>query len=188
MSEYSLLTIIKDRRSIRKFLQQRVSERDISDIIEAGIHAPSGSNTQCYRFLIITDKKDIDYLGTAKIPIVANAPVIILAVADLRDCKYLQTKRAKVFDKLPYQDVAMAMQNMCLLAEAKGLGSCVIHLSEQWHTAKEIKKYFNLQDYHELMGMILLGYSNELVNYEKGSHAGRPIKRKAIEHYILKRR
>lgn len=188
MNQDDLLALIKNRRSIRNFFPWEINDYDISDIIEAGIYAPSGSNSQCYRFLIITNKKDINFLGTAKIPIVANAPLIILTVADLRECKYLQTNRAQVFDKLPYQDVAMSMQNMCLLAESKGIGSCIIHLSEHWPTAKNIKDYFDLKNYHELMGMILLGYPNETVDYYNGSHAGKLIKRKPIDYYILNKK
>lgn len=185
MNSQKLLDIIEKRRSIRKFKQTAISFIDVRDLIIAGIHAPSGSNSQCYRFVIITNKDDRNFLGQAKIPIVANAPLIILAVADLRECKYLNTARVKIFNKLPYQDVAIAMQNMCLMATTKGIGSCIIHLSEEWKTAKQIKERFHLKDYHELMGLILFGYSDEKINYDKAVHAGKPIKRKTIHDYIL---
>lgn len=183
--ESSLLKLIKKRRSVRKFKKDSISQSDLLELVEAGIYAPSGSNTQCYRFKIITDKKDIEFLAKNKIKIVNNASAIILIVADLSVCSYLNTKRADIFNKLPYQDCAMAMQNICLLAEEKGIGQCIIHLSKEWWSNQLIKDYFNLKEYHELQGMILLGYPNEAINYETITHAGRPIKRKLIEDYLL---
>jgi len=183
--ESPLLKLIKQRRSIRKFKDVPLLQSDLLDLIEAGVYAPSGSNTQCYRFKIITDKKDIEFLAQNKIKIVNNASAIILVVADLSQCSYLNTKRAEVFNKLPYQDCAMAIENICLLAEEKGIAQCIIHLSKEWHTNQTIKDYFNLKEYHELQGMILLGYPDEVIDYETATHAGRPIKRKSIKDYLL---
>ncbi|MBN1467710.1 MAG: hypothetical protein JW924_03210 [Fusobacteriaceae bacterium] len=65
------------------------------------------------------------------------------------------------------------------------VGSCVIHLSENWHTANDIANKFNLTWNFELQGLILLGYADEIVDYETTTHTGKPIKRKRIEDYIL---
>lgn len=183
--ESSLLQLIKNRRSIRKFKDIPISEKDLLELVEVGIFAPSGSNTQCYRFKIIVDRKDIEFLADKKIKCVANASAIILVIADLSNCTYLNGKRAEIFNKLPYQDCAMSMQNICLLAEEKGIGQCIIHLSKEWPTNDEIKNYFQLKDYHELQGMILLGYPDEIVDYENAKHAGKLIKRKKVEDYLL---
>ena len=42
----SALKAIKDRRSIRKFKSEPVSEMDLHTILEAGIAAPSSKNRQ----------------------------------------------------------------------------------------------------------------------------------------------
>jgi len=180
-----LLDLIKKRRSIRRFKDTPIAEADLRELIEAGIYAPSGSNTQCYRFSVIENREDIEFLGEKKIPIVANAQAIILVVADFAKCDYLRGSRKDVFDKLPYQDCAMAMQNIVLLAESKSISSCVIHLSEYWHSAEEIANRFNIPLSCEMQGLILLGYADEVVDYKTATHAGRPIKRKKVEDYIL---
>jgi len=184
-SNQSLLNLIKKRRSIRKFKSIKIAYNELLQLVEAGIYAPSGSNTQCYRFKIINKKEDINFLADKKIACVKNASAIILVVSDNSVCTYLQSSRKEVFDKLPYQDCAMAMQNICLLAEEKNIAQCIIHLSKEWSTNNDIKKYFNLKDYHELQGMILLGYADEIVDYDTATHAGRLIKRKSIENYLL---
>ena len=53
---------ILTRRSVRKFTEQRVSREDLEKIIEAGIWAPSGTNTQPWYFLALTKDEDIDWL------------------------------------------------------------------------------------------------------------------------------
>lgn len=185
MSDKDLLNLIKSRRSVRKFKDIPLKEKDLKDLIEAGIYAPSGSNTQCYRFIIITNKEDIDFLAKKKIKIVGNSKAIILVIADLDSCPYLKSKRKEVFDKLPYQDCAIAMGNIILLAEAKGIASCIIHLSKHWYSYKEINKRFKLSSRYELQGLIMLGYSAEKEDYQTATHAGRPIKRKKLSHYLL---
>ena len=180
-----ILDLIKKRRSIRKFKNIPILNKDIIDLIESGIYAPSGSNTQCYRFIIIENKEDIKFLAKSKLWTIANAPLVIMVVANLLGCPYLYGKRSSEFDKLPYQDCAMAMQNICLVAESKKLGSCVIHLSKNISNAIEIQKHFKLEPYHELMGLVLIGYPDEVVDYKTVTHAGRPIKRNEIADYIL---
>lgn len=184
INSINLLQLIKNRRSIRKFKKQLLENQDLIDLIDAGIHAPSGSNTQCYRFKIIDKKTDMEFLGKSKLKWIADAPNAILVYADTTQCPYLKGKRNKVFELLPVQDCAMAMQNICLLAESKGVAQCVVQLSDTWPTANKIKEYFNLNATDELMGIVVLGYPDEDVQYSEDKHAGRDIKRKDIEYYI----
>ena len=51
---------ILKRRSIRKFAPDSVSKEDVQDIIEAGMNAPSGCNSQCWKFVAVTDKELIN--------------------------------------------------------------------------------------------------------------------------------
>lgn len=185
MNDKELLQLIKNRRSIRKFKNIPIKKEDLLELVEAGIFAPSGSNTQCYGFLVITRQSDIDFLAKHKLGIINRAKAVIMVVADLNKCNYLKKGRSTVFDKLPYQDTATAMQNICLLAESKGIGNCIIHMSNNLRHIQKIRERFNLSNNYEFMGLILLGYSNEIVDYETATHAGRPIKRGKVEEYIV---
>lgn len=182
MNSKELLTLIKKRRSVRTFKSLEIKFDDIMEIVESGIYAPSGSNSQCYRFIVITNKTDICFLSKKKLSWINESPCCILVYADLTQCKYLYGNRHKVFQYLPYQDCAMAMQNMLLMATAKGISSCVVHLSEEWKTAKEIKKYYGLMDRDELMGIVVLGYSNKPEG--DSLHANKSTKRDKKDKYI----
>lgn len=56
---------ILTRRSIRKFTDELVSKEDIKDIILAGMNAPSACNSQCWKFIALTDKSKIDEVADA---------------------------------------------------------------------------------------------------------------------------
>jgi len=61
MSEtYSLvdatMKVIQDRRSIREFTDEPVSDQDLAMILEAARQAPSGENAQPWRFIIVKDE------------------------------------------------------------------------------------------------------------------------------------
>ena len=58
-----VMDVIYKRRSVRKFTDEPVSEEDIKYILEAGRWAPSGENSQGWRFIVIKDKEIIQKLG-----------------------------------------------------------------------------------------------------------------------------
>ena len=49
----SVLKAIKERRSIRKFKSDSISEMDLHTILEAGIAAPSSKNRQPWHFTVV---------------------------------------------------------------------------------------------------------------------------------------
>ena len=51
------LEAILTRRSTRKYTEQMPERELIEKIIEAGIYAPSGSNSQKTHFIIFSDKE-----------------------------------------------------------------------------------------------------------------------------------
>lgn len=52
----SINEIIKSRRSIRKFKPDEISNDIIREIIGLAAHAPSGCNSQCWKFVAVKDK------------------------------------------------------------------------------------------------------------------------------------
>lgn len=74
---------IEERRSIRKFKEDPVSEELLAELIEAGRLAPSGSNLQGTRYVIIKSEEQRKKLeGCTPLPFAAKAPVIIACCID----------------------------------------------------------------------------------------------------------
>ncbi|MBI2980052.1 MAG: nitroreductase family protein [Chloroflexi bacterium] len=76
---------IKIRRSIRKFSPDDVSDEVINQMLEAARLAPSGSNRQPWRFMVVRDKEVKDELRRMCLGqrFIAEAPVVIVCFSDL---------------------------------------------------------------------------------------------------------
>ena len=57
------LTLIKTRRSTRKFLKKAVEKEKLEQVIEAGRFAPSGGNNQTTHFIVIQDEAVLENLA-----------------------------------------------------------------------------------------------------------------------------
>ncbi len=139
---------IKNRRSLRRFLDKKIEPEIINQIIESANWAPSACNIQGWRFIIVDDQKlkeKIVERGGTKF--IKEAPLGILVTYDKRT------------ENLEYQDhiqsAAAAIQNLLLAAFSKGLGSCwICHLPRK----KELKKIFNIPPSHTPAAYIAIGY------------------------------
>lgn len=86
---------IQQRRSIRKFLDKPVSAEMINEILEAARLAPSASNRQPWRFIVVTDPKERAKLRQIcwDQAFIEQAPVVFVCCADLT--AYAQPSRLK---------------------------------------------------------------------------------------------
>jgi len=75
---------IKARRSIRKFAADDVPEEMVSQMLEAARLAPSGSNRQPWRFLVVRDAKTRKALSQICLEqrFIEEAPVVIVCFGD----------------------------------------------------------------------------------------------------------
>lgn len=55
--------VINDRRSVRKYTEEKVSEDDLRLILESARQAPSGENAQPWRFIVVKDQRNKDFLS-----------------------------------------------------------------------------------------------------------------------------
>jgi len=140
-----LFDAIKNRRSVRRFTFDPVSDEKIEAILEAGRWAPSWGNSQCWRFVVVRDPAVRTELAGALQPIkmpdreIPNpalagftaAPVIIVVCAKMgrSGCQPgAKPDGIPVTDKGDWFmfDTALAVQNMVLAAHAMGLGTVII--------------------------------------------------------------
>lgn len=149
-----IFQVIRDRRSIRRYLDLPVEDEKITQILDAARLAPSWKNMQCWRFLVVRDpagRKDLldafpdDNPGKKAI---AAAPVVILVCADPAE--------SDVENGIAYYiaDTAIAFEHLCLAAHAVGLGTCWMG----WYDEKMIKQKFNVPEHIRIVGITPLGY------------------------------
>ena len=115
---------IKNRRSIKKYLDLEVPKEKIGMIIDAGASAPSSGNIQNWRFVIVKDKDAKKRLSDASLQQhwMETAPVHIVVCAVIDTAKQFYGMRGEKLYSI--QNCAAAIQNMILMAHSLELGAC----------------------------------------------------------------
>ena len=156
-----MLEIIAGRQSDRKYDSRPVEQEKLERIIEAARMSPSANNAQPWKFIVVTDPdliRNISEAAAAKLlgmnGFVAQAPAQIIVVREKAD---IQTRAASAIKKRDYSliDIGIAAENICLQAEAEGLGSCIIG----WFDEKTVKKFLGIPSSKRVELIITLGYS-----------------------------
>jgi len=149
-----VLKTIRTRRTVRRFKRNSVEDEKLQTILDAGRWAPSFSNLQPWKFIVIKNpgikgaldeaaRKNVLRLG------INEAPVVILVCVDRR------------IDPLHAIEAgAAATQNMTLAASSLGLGAGWIGI---WGTEAEasIQKLFRLPETVRVVSLLPIGIPDE---------------------------
>lgn len=149
--------LIKDRRSIRNFKDQQVTEEHINILVKAACLAPSAGNRQPWEFIIVEDTNIKSKLSEAAYgqSFVSRASVVFVVCAVPRRSGSRYGRRGR--ELYCIQDTAAAIQNLLLTAVANGLGGCWVGAFDE-RTASEA---VNLPDGVRAIALIPIGYPNE---------------------------
>ena len=149
---HTLLT----RRSIRSYTDRQVPDELLDVVLNAGLHAPSGMNTQGVRLVAVRDKATRDLLSKLNAAVMGRdadpfygAPCVIVVLAD-----------PEIYGGW-VEDGALALGNLMNAAQALGLGSCWIHRARQVFDSpegKELLKKWGLPEQLRGVGNCILGY------------------------------
>lgn len=185
-----VLRAIYERRSIRQFTPQPIPRRHLDEIVRAGVWAPTGSNRQEVRFLVTTDRTDLNAIWAAKSHI-KNPEAAILIYVDISNEYYDRLYRHPHRAQLLLLDTGAACQNMLLAAHSLGLGACWLNLSPHM-LSRHVAKRFALGPHLRLVGGLFLGYPARVPDLRTARHgpAGRParmVQRGSIEEYLVRR-
>ncbi|MFC1942088.1 nitroreductase family protein [Chloroflexota bacterium] len=179
-----LFEAIKTRRSIRRYKPDPVDDDALQMVLEAARWAPSWANTQCCRFIVVGDSTLKARLaatlneGNPATAAIENAPVVIIACAELGVSGYYHETPATDKGDWYMFDVALAMQNLALAAHAIGLGTVHVGL----FNAREVAKILDVPEGLSVVEMTPLGHPeregrvtprkelSEIVYYDKYSH------------------
>lgn len=153
-----MLEILKNRRSIRKYRPEQVSDAQLDAILEAGLYAPSAMNNQKTVLVAVRDKETRDQLSRMNAAVMGvdrdpfyGAPCVIVVLADPEKGTWLE-------------DGSLVMGNLMNAAKALGLGSCWIHRAQPMFDSPEGKKLLKKWGLPETMkgvGNCILGYPDE---------------------------
>ena len=163
MENTMLLDLLRERRSIRKFTDQKIEEEKLDILVEAVLRSPSSRSLNPWEFVVITDEDTIGALARAKThgsSFLAGAPLAIVVCAD--------PARSDVW----VEDASIASLLLHLCAADLGLGSCWIQIRKRQHDNQTdsdtyVKNILDIGPDMAVEAIVAIGYRAE----EKPGHA-----------------
>ncbi len=175
------MDVVLSRRSIRRYLDRPILEEDLTEILQAGIYAPSAVDLQPWYFVVIKSKEQMERLigimrrvsdkmrpvleerfakhpqviveSTQFIRQLGGAPVCILVFQYKSEYK-------KTVETIS-QSIGAAIENMLLAATDKGLGSCWLTAPVEVGVAAELRDTF-APGKGNLLAVVTMGYSDQV--------------------------
>jgi len=139
------IQVIKDRRTVRKFEEQPVTEEQVNTLLEAVRWAESWANTQCWEIIVVRDQdikaqlQETMAKGNPGTKAVVQAPVVFGVCAKLQTSGFYKGQAPTKFGDWYMFDLGIASQNLSLAAQALGLGSVILGLFDHDQAAKVLK-------------------------------------------------
>ena len=114
-----MLDIMRSRRSVRRYTDEKLSAEQLKKIVSAALLAPSGHSKYPCEFIVVTNRELLIKMSrcrkaVAKMLEGAAAAVVVIADRDKSDTFV--------------EDSCVAMMNMELLATSLGIGNCWIQI------------------------------------------------------------
>ena len=172
----ALIDLIKHRHSIRAYLDKPVGREKIMSCLEAARLAPSASNSQPSRFVVVDEPSlknkfcDAAFSGlfsSMKFP--RQAPVIVAAVADPPSAR-MRAGNLWLHTNFRLIDMGIAVEHFVLQADELGLGTCWIGLFDEG----KVKRALGIPRDRKIVALLTLGYYVEAL-------AKREHRRKTLE-------
>jgi nitroreductase len=139
------LAFLKERRSIRIYLDKMISDDEVEMILEAGRWTPSASNKQPWEFLVIKNKEVLKEISKKAFygKHIKEAPLAIAIVGKIKENPNYYI-----------QDTSLVSMNMMLMAWSLGIGTC-------WTGALKrdvVKEMLGLEENDYLLTILPMGY------------------------------
>lgn len=153
--------LIKIRQSVRSYSDKAVEKEKIEKCLEAARLAPSASNSQPWKYIVVNDEGLKNKVAEATFDKVVKfnkfavqAPIIIVIV--IEKPKIITQIGGEIKRReFPLIDIGISAEHFCLQAAELGLGTCMIG----WFDQKRIKDLLNIPKKKTLGLLITLGYA-----------------------------
>jgi len=200
-----LLKAMESRRSIRKFKSNEVPDPVIKELLEAARLAPSGSNLQATRFVVIKSQRErMKLKECTPLPFVAHAPVVIACCIDKQAfgntlARYRELMEVQAFAGTPLEDNALMEAsakrrsgmdqaavkayltlNAAIAIEHIVLRAVDLGLGSCWimmFDSEKTKSMLGLEDRYDVVALLPIGYPDQ-------SPAARP--RLSLKEWVIK--
>lgn len=153
----SFATLIKNRRSIRKFTGQPLLPEQVEMILKSALMAPASKRSNPWQFVVVEDKEMLGKLAVSK----------KVGSAFLEGCTLAVVVMANVMESDVWvEDASIASIYMQLQAEDLGLGSCWCQIrnrqtGDDEDAATYVRNLLNIPYQLEVLSIIGFGYKDQ---------------------------
>ncbi len=126
--------VIKGRYSLRQFDEKKeVEDEVLKEILDMAINAPSACNSMPYKITVATKEKAKLIASKRKLNMnkFAEKAKVIFVIEE--DSYNLTAKAGNKITDIDFRsiDIGIMVQNICLAAYSKGLGTCILGMFDE---------------------------------------------------------
>ena len=147
------LELFFERRSIRKYTDQRIDNETIEKIIKAAMYAPSAVNCQPWHFIVVESREMLERI----MEIHPHAGMLSTASHAIIVCG---DETLQHDDGYWVVDCGAATQNLLLAAHVLGVGSCWVGLHPREGRKASVSALMNLPGHVKPFALVALGYAS----------------------------
>lgn len=161
------ITMIKERRSVRKYRNETVDRKTMEEIVDIARWAPSWANTQIARYTLVDDAETIAKLAAEGVKGFSYNTNTLTNAHGVCVLSFVKGKSGRLekygdFDSSNAHlweafDSGIACQTFCLAAHEKGVGTCIFGVIDN----EAISKSVNLPEEETVAALIVYGYPDE---------------------------
>ena len=149
-----VLEAIFNRRSIRKYTAEKVSNEQIELLLKAAMYAPSAVNKQPWEFIVFHDRQTMQKITEVH----PNASMLLKSTTAILVCWDERRQHDAGYGPV---DCAAATQNILLAAHALGLGAVWVGLYPRQHRMEAVQQIFGLPSDIRGFSIVSLGIPAE---------------------------
>ena len=151
MNETDMLDMIKERRSIRKYTDEAVTDEQIRQLLEAAMAAPSGSNIQSWEFVVVRDpdlKRQLAQTHTWS-HMAADAAAVFVVCGNERASHHW------------IADASAATENLLLAVTALGLGAVWVGIYPSADREAHVREALAIPEEIRVLCLVPVGHPAE---------------------------
>jgi nitroreductase len=145
------LRIIFNRRSIREYTGEPVSQADIANLLEAGMASPSAANRKPWHFVVVTDREILRKVAESP-PYrrtLGAAPLAIVVCGD------------PAISDWWVQDCTAATENILIAVSGLGLGAVWLGCLGRAEREQPIREALGIPEDIEMVSVLSIGHPAE---------------------------
>lgn len=165
-----VLQAIADRRSIRSYKNEQITDEQLSTVMTAALQAPSARNSQPWHFTVVQDRALIErinesfrseflkhapddamraHIADEAYSVFYHAPTVIFVSTNMDG--------AKLYAR---HDCGLAVENICLAAHSIGLGTVILGMPREAFAGPEgdeFRRLLRFPEGYDFMVAVSLG-------------------------------